>query len=143
MIRSIGFDEMKNPVFWRDVIAEVFCSSLLLFSLTCNYVEFGRDFMVTPTHVGLVMGLTVVALVETFGHIGGAFMNPAVTFTMMCRRELSPMRGLCVLIVFSVISAYMGEQHFAHKNTKMQFLENKYAVWLHKSYPNGKRFLKL
>ena len=24
---------------------------------------------------------------------------------------------------------YKGGQRFAHKNTKMQFLENKYAVW--------------
>ena len=38
---------------------------------------------------------------------------------------------------------YRGGQRFAHKNTKMQFLENKYAVWLYKSYQNEKRFLKL
>ena len=94
MACKVGIGEMASPVFWRDVIAEVFCSALLLFSLTCNYVVFGDDFKVTPTHAGLVMALTVVALIETFGHIGGAFMNPAVTFTMACRRELSPMRGL-------------------------------------------------
>ena len=34
-------------------------------------------------------------------------------------------------------------ERFAHKNTKMQFLENKYAVWLYTSYQNEKRFLKL
>ena len=36
-----------------------------------------------------------------------------------------------------------GGQHFAHKNTKMQFLENKYAVRFYQSYQNEKRFLKL
>ena len=36
-----------------------------------------------------------------------------------------------------------GGQRFAHKNSKLQFLENKYAVWFYKSYQNEKRFLKL
>ena len=38
---------------------------------------------------------------------------------------------------------YRGGQRFAHKNSKMQFLGNKYAVWFYKSYQNEKRFLKL
>ena len=38
---------------------------------------------------------------------------------------------------------YKWGHHFAHLNTKMQFFENKYAVSLHKSYQNEKRFLKL
>ena len=36
-----------------------------------------------------------------------------------------------------------GGQRFAHKNIKMQFFENKYAVWLYKSYHIEKGFLKL
>ena len=38
---------------------------------------------------------------------------------------------------------YKGGQRFDHKNTKMQLFENKYAVWLYKSYHNEKEFLKL
>ena len=33
-------------------------------------------------------------------------------------------------------------QHIAHKNTKMQFLENKCAVQFYKSFQNEKRFLQ-
>ena len=36
-----------------------------------------------------------------------------------------------------------GRQHFAHKNPKMQFLENKYTVWFYKSSRNENRFLEL
>ena len=41
------------------------------------------------------------------------------------------------------VRGLQGEQRSAHKNSKMQFLENNYAVWFHKSYQNEKRFLKL
>lgn len=89
----LGISELKNPVFWRDVLTEIICSTMLLTFLTCNMVEYFPEFQVTPTHAGLVMGLVVCAIIETFGHISGAHMNPAVTFMMTCRRDISPVKG--------------------------------------------------
>ena len=43
----------------------------------------------------------------------------------------------------STVGEYKGGQQFAHKNIKMQFLENKYAVSLYKSYQSEKRSFKL
>ena len=45
--------------------------------------------------------------------------------------------------IYGSYNSYRGGQHFAHKNTKVQFFVNKYAMWFHKSYQNEMRFLNI
>lgn len=84
---------MCVATFWRDVISEIFVSAFLLTFLTFNQINYFEWWNVNPTHVGLVMGFIVFVLVESFGHIGGAHMNPGVTFIMFCRGDISLIKG--------------------------------------------------
>ena len=89
----IGSKQFCTAVFWRDVISEIFVSAFLLIFLTFNQVHYFSWWRATPTHVGLVMGLTVFVLVESFGHIGGAHMNPGFTLIMFCRGDICLLKG--------------------------------------------------
>ena len=91
--QRLGLDEITEPVFWRDALSELLCSTFLLIFLTFNQIEYFDWWRPTPTHVGLVMAFIVCVLVESFGHIGGAHMNPGVTLIMFCRGDISVIKG--------------------------------------------------
>ena len=88
-----GVQDLSEPIFWRDVLSEVLVSWFLLTFLTFNQVNYFGTWDITPTHAGLVMGLTLFVLVESFGHLGGAHFNPGVTFIVFCRGEISMLKG--------------------------------------------------
>ena len=50
---------------------------------------------------------------------------------------------VCLILGMCILQGGGGGQQFAHQNSKMKFLENKYAVWFYKSYQNEKKFLQL
>ena len=93
LIKIIGYKEICTILFWRDLLAEFFCSMLMLLPLTFNYISYSESFSINPTHAGVVMGFTVGALIETFGHISGGHMNPLVTWVMLWRGDISIARG--------------------------------------------------
>ena len=66
----------------------------------------------------------------------GAFVCPRRYHDGVSKREAT-------MGFLTTFYKYWGGQRFAHKNSKMQFLENNYAVRFYKSYQNEKRFLKL
>ena len=92
-----GVTEMKNELrsrrFWRDVIAECVATFLLVSVQAALPLSWGNsDVMGGPVQVGLGMGFVVTCLAWTFGDLGGAHMNPAVTFAMLLRRNVSLLR---------------------------------------------------
>ena len=96
-LRCLGLHEIKTAVFWRDVTQEAITSLILLSFLMGNMMTFAfvGDWVPTPTHIGLVMGLLVFILVQSFGPYGGANMNPGITFVFFCRGDLKFVKGNC------------------------------------------------
>ena len=52
--------------------------------------------------ISLCFGLSIATMVQCFGHISGAHINPAVTVAMVLTRKLSPAKALFYLLAQSV-----------------------------------------
>nr|XP_046248800.1 aquaporin-4-like [Scatophagus argus] len=97
-----AFKGIWTQEFWRCVGAEFF--SMLLFVLislgsTINWGAIEED----PRPPDLVLislcfGLTIGTMVQCFGHISGAHINPAVTAAMVVTRKLSLAKAVFYLL---------------------------------------------
>ena len=89
----LGVFELCSVLFWRDALAE-FCGTwFLLVFLTSNQIDYFDWFRPTPTHVGLVQGLTLFVMIEALSHISGGHINTGVTFVAVLRRQISVIKG--------------------------------------------------
>ena len=87
------YAEVRNRRFWRDVIVEFVATFLLVSVQVALPLSWGNSAIHGgPVQVSLAMGFVVTCLAWTFGDLGGAHMNPAVTFAMMLRRKASILR---------------------------------------------------
>ena len=85
--------ELRNRRFWRDVIVEFVATFLLVSVQAALPLSWGNsDLMGGPVQVSLGMGFVVTCLAWTFGDMGGAHMNPVVTFAMLLRRKATLLR---------------------------------------------------
>ena len=86
--------EVCSRVFWRDVIIEFVATFVLMSIHSALPLSWGnRDIMGGPVQVGLGMGLITAVLVTSFGDLGGAHMNPALTIPLLLRGQISLLRG--------------------------------------------------
>ncbi|KAM8744720.1 aquaporin-4-like isoform 1-T2 [Acanthopagrus schlegelii] len=101
-----AFKGIWTQEFWRCVGAEFFAMLLfILLSLgsTINWEAVKED----PGPPDLVLislcfGLSIATMVQCFGHISGAHINPAVTVAMVLTRKLSLAKALFYLLAQSV-----------------------------------------
>ncbi|XP_039984824.1 aquaporin-4-like [Xiphias gladius] len=97
-----AFKRIWTQEFWRCVGAEFFAMLLfVLFSLgsTINWSAVEED----PRPPDLVLislcfGLSIATMVQCFGHISGAHINPAVTAAMVVTRKLSLAKAVFYLL---------------------------------------------
>lgn len=95
---------------WRGIVAELISTFLLLFlgCMACVPVYRGSTDNTNPLYGALGFGLIVLINIQTFGHISGAYMNPAVTLASVIWGNLSVAIGLvysCVQVL-GAISGY-------------------------------------
>lgn len=101
-----AFKGIWTQEFWRCVGGEFF--AMLLFVLlslgsTINWEAVKED--AGPPDlvlISLCFGLSIATMVQCFGHISGAHINPAVTVAMVLTRKLSPAKALFYLLAQSV-----------------------------------------
>ncbi|CAD5112179.1 DgyrCDS1412 [Dimorphilus gyrociliatus] len=87
--------EIASKTFWRDIFAEFLATFLLLACICAISLNFEKDTKSTPLECGLIVGLAVAFLVESFGHLGGAHLNPAVTFSFVLFKNITILKGIC------------------------------------------------
>ena len=73
-----SLDDLVNPVFWRDVVVEfvvcIFIGCYIIWVLTTLREDL---YQLSTTHIGLFAGFFIIAVVEGYGPVSGAFVNPA------------------------------------------------------------------
>ena len=94
-----SFRELRTPRLWRDVL----CEFLVVFLLFFFHMGIGFNFH-TPEDssqsiivIGLGSGIYVFVLIEAFGHIQYAVMNPAVVPYFVYTGKLGIVKGKTLL----------------------------------------------
>ncbi|KAK5646036.1 hypothetical protein RI129_004500 [Pyrocoelia pectoralis] len=68
----------------------------------------GIDIVPVPHHLsGIIFGLTVLLIIQLFGHISGAHLNPAVTLSSALQGHLRPLL-VPIYIAAQFIGAFLG-----------------------------------
>ncbi|XP_046669837.1 aquaporin-like isoform X2 [Homalodisca vitripennis] len=99
-----------NPIYWQLVeifFAEAVGTGMLLFFGCMGGVSFMEDVPLHPLQGAIVFAVVVATIIQIFGHISAAHLNPAVTVAFMVLGQVSP--GLAVVYVFSeIVGAVLG-----------------------------------
>lgn len=93
-----SLDDVKSPLFWRGVAAELLGTMFLVFVGCGSCVKMGEEGP-TVVQIALCFGLIVATMVWCLAHVSGGHINPAVTVAMLITRKVSVARA--VLYVFS------------------------------------------
>lgn len=93
--------------FWRAVFGELLAMTLFVLMSLGSTIAWGTPTNVTASAgntppapppdlvlISLCFGLAIATLVQCFGHISGAHINPAVTVAMVATRKLSLAKGV-------------------------------------------------
>ncbi|XP_070575147.1 aquaporin-4-like isoform X1 [Ptychodera flava] len=95
-------DDLKDPKFWRAVAAEFIATALLLSLCVGGSIQWDPTHTSSVVQLSLSSGLTVATIVQCFGHVSGAHINPAVTCTFLATRKISVARALTYIVAQSV-----------------------------------------
>ena len=87
-------DDLINPVFWRDVALE-FLVCMLVECCVIWVLTTLRQEMYQPstTHIGLFAGFLVYAIIEGYGPVTGAPVNPACCWGFFLAGRMSAARS--------------------------------------------------
>lgn len=83
--------EIRTLEFWRSIISECLASFFYVFIVCGAAVGAGISSSLLAT--SLAAGFAMATLVQCFGHISGAHVNPAVTAAMAITRNISLLRA--------------------------------------------------
>ncbi|XP_053311653.1 aquaporin-4-like [Spea bombifrons] len=87
-------EELRRRRFWRSVLAEALGTFMLVsvvLGASCLALGTLHSHSLEPA---LAAGLSAVSLVQCFGDISGAQLNPAITSALVCARKLDLLHGV-------------------------------------------------
>eukprot|EP00066_Takifugu_rubripes_P008885 XP_003975420.1 PREDICTED: aquaporin-1-like [Takifugu rubripes] len=91
--------EIKRWTFWRAVLAEFLGMLLFIFFALCAIIgKDGSSGVSQEVKVTLAFALAIATLAQTFGHISGAHLNPAVTLGLLVSCQISVLRCVCYIL---------------------------------------------
>lgn len=93
---ATSLDDIKNPLFWRAIVAE-FVGTLFLVLVGCGSCT-GWDPAPSVVQIALAFGLSVATMVWCIGNVSGGHINPAVTMAMLITRKISVARAILYVI---------------------------------------------
>ncbi|XP_073519760.1 lens fiber major intrinsic protein isoform X2 [Phyllobates terribilis] len=89
-------EKLRQHRFWRSVLAEFLGTFMLLtVVLGSSCLGIGTSQSMAPP---IAAGLSVVSLVQSFGEISGAQLNPAITSALVFARKLDILHGLAFAV---------------------------------------------
>ncbi|CAH2284988.1 aquaporin-4 isoform X1 [Pelobates cultripes] len=91
--------------FWKAVSGE-FLAMLIFVLLSCgSTINWSSKDNPQPADIVLIslcVGLSIATLIQCFGHISGAHINPAVTVAMVCMRKISLAKSAFYIVAQSL-----------------------------------------
>ncbi|XP_073519767.1 lens fiber major intrinsic protein isoform X3 [Phyllobates terribilis] len=94
--RTRSGEKLRQHRFWRSVLAEFLGTFMLLtVVLGSSCLGIGTSQSMAPP---IAAGLSVVSLVQSFGEISGAQLNPAITSALVFARKLDILHGLAFAV---------------------------------------------
>uniref|UniRef100_A0A8C5P7C9 Aquaporin-5 n=1 Tax=Leptobrachium leishanense TaxID=445787 RepID=A0A8C5P7C9_9ANUR len=94
--------EICSFAFWRAVFSEFLATLILVFFGLASALRWPSA-LPTVLQISLAFGLVIATLVQTFGHISGAHINPAVTLAFLVGSHISILRT-----VFYILAQLLG-----------------------------------
>lgn len=86
--------EIRSLELWRAVIGECLATFFYVFLVCGAHVSWPGYAEPSVLGIALTAGAAAATLVQCYGHISGAHMNPAVTLATFATRKVSPLRTL-------------------------------------------------
>jgi len=89
----------QRVIFIKAVLGELLCTTIFLFVIMANAVNFARlqddidAHLVNPVVSGLCTAFVAVAVIYAFADVSGANFNPAVTFAALVTRKTTPVKA--------------------------------------------------
>ncbi|XP_013390344.1 aquaporin AQPAe.a isoform X2 [Lingula anatina] len=97
--KFVGTDEVKTVKFWKSVTAEVLSTAIMMIVQCSVPLKWpGNNDSGTTVQIALGMGFVVMCMIEAFGHISGAQMNPSVSIAMLIARKISLLKAIFYII---------------------------------------------
>ncbi|BES92491.1 Major intrinsic protein [Nesidiocoris tenuis] len=92
--------ELTTLELWRSIISECLASFFYVFTVcgAAAGVASGGSTAQTVLASAFASGFSIAALTQSFGHISGAHVNPAISIAMMITRNITVLRGLMFVI---------------------------------------------
>ena len=91
---SFSFRELKLLSFYRDLVSEAMVSCYLVMYVTFSMVTLNSEiYLLSMTHAGIMVGFLIYLLIEGYGPISGAHMNPSVSFAHWLSGRITLVRG--------------------------------------------------
>ncbi|XP_070574912.1 aquaporin-4-like [Ptychodera flava] len=99
--------QVQTAKFWRAVVGEFVATLIFVFvGILSTIFADGKD-DASFVKIALCFGLAIATLVQCFGHISGAHINPAVTVGFMSVKKISVLKAL-LFIIFQCLGAIVG-----------------------------------
>lgn len=87
-------DDLLNPCFWVEFLVEfILCTSILTLVIWASTTLDNSVYKPSTTHFGLFAVFEVAAVLEGYGPLSGASINPAGVWGFFVAGRISLVRG--------------------------------------------------
>ena len=111
------FDEFKDRFFYKAVVAELFATAFFIFTIPMVVMQSAHFPHASVIDISVVCGLAIAVIVQTFGPICGAHLNPAVTIAFLINGDI----GVLKCIVYILVQLIGGKHKILISSFKLIF----------------------